>query len=99
MCIRDSSIPVGHGLTVEAGLFPSHLGFESFPTRDNWNYSHAWMADLAPYYQAGARVSYPFTRHLRAQLLWLNGWGLVERDHAFSSAGARPDEQVERGRH
>lgn len=83
------TIPVGRGLTIDAGVMPSHIGFEVFAPRDNWNYSHAWMAELSPYYQTGVRASYPFTDHLSAQLLWLNGWGLIDQDRGFRSAGAQ----------
>jgi hypothetical protein len=83
------TIPVGRGLTLDAGLFPSYIGYETFPTRENWNWSHSFMADLSPYYQAGARLSYPFTDHLTVQVLWLNGWDVPEQQHDFRSAGAQ----------
>jgi hypothetical protein len=81
--------PVRGRPTLDAGVFPSHIGYESFPTRENWNYSHAWMADLSPYYQAGVRFTYGITSRVQAQLLWLNGWNPVEQDHAFRSGGAQ----------
>ena len=83
------TIPIGSGLTVDAGLFTSHIGFETFPTVENWNYSHAFLADYSPYYQAGVRLSYSFTQKLSAQLLWLNGWDPLEQDPGFKSAGAQ----------
>jgi hypothetical protein len=39
---------VGKGLFLEAGLFPSHIGFEAFQTKDNWNYTRSWEAELSP---------------------------------------------------
>jgi hypothetical protein len=83
------TIPVGRGLTIDAGLFPSHIGFEVFPTVDNWSYTHAFMAELSPYYQVGVRAIYPLSDHLVAQVLWLNGWGLVDQDRGFKSGGAQ----------
>jgi hypothetical protein len=82
-------IPVGHGLTVEAGIFPSHVGYETFNSKDNWNYTRSWMAENSPYYQAGLRVSYPFTERLSAQLLLLNGWGVVGEDNGWKTLGAQ----------
>ena len=82
------TIPVGGGLTIDAGIMPSHIGIEVFPSRDNWNWSHAFAAELSPYYQAGLRVGYGLTKSLSVALLWLNGWGLVDQDHQFRSGGA-----------
>lgn len=83
------TLPVGRGLTIDAGLMQSHLGYEAFAPRDNWSYTHSWMADLSPYYRAGVRARYLISEHLSAQLLWLNGWGSVDQDRGFRSAGAQ----------
>jgi hypothetical protein len=83
------TIPVGRGLTIEAGLFPSHIGYEVFPTRDNWNATHSWMATLSPFYQVGVRASLPVTANLTVKLLWLNGWDVVTQDARFRSGGAQ----------
>ncbi|HVO29697.1 MAG TPA: outer membrane beta-barrel protein [bacterium] len=60
--------------TIEAGIFPPHVGVESFFTKDNWNYSRSWLAEWSPYYEAGVKVSQTFDEHWSAQLHVLNGW-------------------------
>src|SRR5262249_40395940 len=40
---------VGKGLTLQAGLFSSLIGYESLYAKDNPNYSRAWIADFSPY--------------------------------------------------
>jgi hypothetical protein len=82
-------LPLGRGLTVEAGVFPSHVGFEVFPSKDNWNYTRSWMAENSPYYQAGLRVSYSFTDRLSAQLHLLNGWQVIGEDNNWKTFGTQ----------
>lgn len=82
-------IPVGRGLTVEGGIFPSHVGLEVLPSKDNWNYTRSWMGDNSPYYQAGVRITYPFTERLSAQLLYLNGWQTIGEDNNWKTFGTQ----------
>lgn len=83
------TVPIGRGLTIDAGIFPSYIGYESYLTRDNWGATHSWLAELSPFYQAGVRIGYPLTRRLSLLVLWLNGWNLVDQDHGFRSGGAQ----------
>ena len=55
---------VGRGLLLEAGIYPSHIGFEGFAPKDNWNYTRSWLGELSPYYQAGAQGRLPVQRPL-----------------------------------
>lgn len=81
--------PLGRGLLIEAGIFPSHVGFEVFPSKDNWNYTRAWNGELSPYYQAGLKLSYPFGDALSAQLYLLNGWQLIGENNDAKTLGAQ----------
>ena len=40
--------PVGNGLSIQAGLFNSLIGYESFYAKDNANYTRSWIADNTP---------------------------------------------------
>lgn len=59
---------VGRGLLLEAGVYRSHIGRESFQTKDNWNYTRSWLGELSPYYQAGLKAALPLSEHWSAQL-------------------------------
>lgn len=50
--------PIGRGLALEAGVYPSHIGFEGFFSKDNWNYTRSWLGELSPYYQTGVKATY-----------------------------------------
>lgn len=73
----------------EAGIYPSHIGFEGFFTKDNWNYSRGILAELSPYYQAGIKVSRTFNAHWSAQLHVLRGWQNISDPHAPAALGTQ----------
>lgn len=80
---------VGRGLLLEAGVYPSHIGMESFQTKDNWNYTRSWLGELSPYYQAGLKAAYPLSERWSAQLHLLNGWQVIADNNAGKSVGAQ----------
>ena len=56
--------PVGKGLTVQAGIFNSYIGYDSLYAKDNFNYTRPWGADFTPYLMMGIDASYPVTPRL-----------------------------------
>ncbi|MGZ3709107.1 MAG: outer membrane beta-barrel protein, partial [Bdellovibrionota bacterium] len=65
---------IADGLWIDGGIFFSHIGFESFISRENWNYTRSMMSEYSPYYQAGVKLSYQFNPAWSGQFLILNGW-------------------------
>jgi hypothetical protein len=71
-------LPVGAGLTVDAGKFVTHMGFETIKAKDNFNYSRSFLFACAiPYYHLGVRAAYPLRDNLAITLHLLNGWNNV----------------------
>ncbi|HUI64383.1 MAG TPA: porin [Bacteroidota bacterium] len=72
-------IPVGSGLTVDAGKFVTHCCFEVIPAKDNFNYSRSFLfAWSVPYYHVGARAAYAVSSTLTLNGYVYNGWnGIV----------------------
>jgi len=67
-------------LWLDAGIMPSHIGFESAIGKDCWNLTRSMLADNTPYYEAGARVSYTSKNEKwYASGLLLNGWQRIAR--------------------
>jgi hypothetical protein len=80
--------PVGKGLTVQAGIFSSFIGYDSLYAKDNFNYTRPWGADFTPYLMMGVNASYPFTEKLTATVFVVNGyWHLADANHVPSSGG------------
>lgn len=62
-------------LWLDAGVFPSHLNFESPIGADSWTMTRSMAADNAPYYLAGAKLTYTTNdERLLLSALVFNGW-------------------------
>lgn len=71
-----------NNLWFDAGIMPSHIGFESAIGKDAWNLTRSLLAENSPYYESGARLSYT-SRNEKWFLaaLVLNGWQRIQRVH------------------
>ncbi|SEA62550.1 porin [Pedobacter hartonius] len=72
-------------LWVDAGIFASHIGFESAISKDCWVLTRNIASDNTPYYESGAKITYitpdgKFT----AIALYLNGWQRITRQNGNS---------------
>lgn len=68
-------VPVGQGLSIDAGKFVTHCCYEVIPSKDNLNYSRSFLfAWSVPYYHVGARASYPVSSALGLNAYMYNGW-------------------------
>lgn len=65
---------------IDAGVFTSHIGFESAVSKDCWNLTRSILADNSPYYESGTRISYT-SRDSKWYVsgLVLNGWQRIQR--------------------
>jgi hypothetical protein len=78
--------PVGKGLTLQAGIFSSFIGYDSLYARDNFNYTRPWGADFTPYLMMGVNASDPLTNKLTGAVFVVNGyWHLADANHVPSS--------------
>lgn len=69
-----------HDLWIDAGLFSSHIGFESAVGKDNWTLTRSLFADNSPYFETGAKISYTISggKWFLSGLI-LNGWQRIQR--------------------
>ena len=67
-------------LWLDAGIFASHIGFESAVSKDCWGLTRSILADNTPYYESGAKVSYTSgnNKWMLSGLI-LNGWQHIQR--------------------
>jgi hypothetical protein len=80
---------VSDRLLLEAGIFPSHIGFEGYFSKDNWNYTRGWLGELSPYYQTGVHATYRFNEHWTGELHVLNGWQNIGENNEAKAVGAK----------
>lgn len=67
-------------LWIDAGIFASHIGFESAISKDCWTLTRSILAENSPYYEAGAKLTYQTDdgKWLLSGLI-LNGWQRITR--------------------
>jgi hypothetical protein len=78
-------------LWIDAGIYLSHIGQESWISRDNPTYSRSLIADYSPYYEAGVKGTWTVSSRLTAQLHLLNGWQNISETNQDKAVGMRLD--------
>lgn len=67
-------------LWLDAGIFASHIGFESAVSKDCWTLTRSIMAENSPYYEAGAKITYVTDNgKWFVRVLALNGWQRITK--------------------
>ncbi|PTL84926.1 porin [Vitiosangium sp. GDMCC 1.1324] len=88
--LQQASLSYAHGpLTLEAGVYPSHIGLETFQSQANWTYTRSWMGELSPYYQTGLKGTWKFSDAWSAQLHLLNGWQTIGENNRGKALGTQ----------
>ncbi len=82
-------VPVGNGLTIQAGIFDSFIGYESLYAKDNANYTRAWLADYSPYLMLGANAVYPFNEQWTGALFVIDDYFHLENANSIPSYGGQ----------
>ncbi|MDD8017652.1 MAG: porin [Bacteroidota bacterium] len=81
-------LPIGSGLTLDAGKFVTHMGYEVIESKDNANYTRSLLFAWAiPYYHTGIRLTYPVASNFTATLHIVNGWNTVIDNNSKKSIG------------
>jgi hypothetical protein len=69
-----------HNLWIDAGIMPSHIGFETAISADCWTLTRSMLAENSPYYEAGVKLGYTSKNEkLNISGLYLNGWQKISK--------------------
>lgn len=72
-------------LWFDAGIFASHIGFESAISKDCWVLTRNISSENTPYYESGAKLTYGSADgKLTAAAFYLNGWQRITRQEGNS---------------
>lgn len=93
----NAGVLLGRGVWLDAGIFLSHVGSESWISRDNLTYTRSLIADYSPYYQSGARLSWQAAENVSLQLNVVNGWQVISETNTDKTVGLRVDWTVRPG--
>ena len=63
-----------HGINVDAGLFLSYLGLNSYYQAENWEYQASFTSDNTPWFFNGVRVQIFPSNKLKVEGWLINGW-------------------------
>lgn len=75
----NAGVRIGKNLWVDAGIMPSHIGFESAIGKDCYTLTRSIPADNSPYYEAGAKITWNPNDKWTFAVMYLNGWQRVQR--------------------
>lgn len=63
-----------YGINIDAGLFMSYIGLNSFYQAENWEYQASFTSDNTPWFFNGIRIQLHPTKHLKIEQWIINGW-------------------------
>lgn len=65
---------------VDAGIMPSHIGFESAIGKDCWSLTRCMLGENSPYYETGVKLGYTLKNEkLYLAGMYLNGWQRIQK--------------------
>ena len=63
-----------HGVNIDAGLFMSYIGLNSFYQAENWEYQASFTSDNTPWFFNGLRLQVFPAKKLKLEAWLINGW-------------------------
>ncbi len=63
-----------HGINIDAGMFMSYIGLNSYYQVENWEYQASYTSDNTPWFFSGLRVQIFATKKLKIEPWIINGW-------------------------
>lgn len=68
-----------NNLWLDAGIFGSHIGFESAISKDCWTLTRSLLAENSPYYLSGVKLTYNPNAHWEFAAIICNGWQRIKK--------------------
>ena len=79
--------PAGNGLKITGGLMNSYIGYSSFHSKDNVNYTRGYILDYVPYFLFGAEALYPVSETLTIGGYIVSGYTYLIQPNEVPSFG------------
>ena len=87
-----------YGINVDAGMFMSYLGLNSYYQVENWEYQASFTSDNTPWFFNGVRVQIFPTKTLKIEGWLINGWQSYGKFNSMPGIGGNltwcPNEAV-----
>ncbi|NLR59690.1 porin [Chitinophaga polysaccharea] len=72
-------VRVGKNVWIDAGVMPSHIGFESAIGKDCPTLTRSILGENSPYYETGVKVTWNPNDKWTFAAMYLNGWQRIKR--------------------
>ncbi len=79
---------VWYGINIDAGLFMSYIGLNSYYQPENWEYQASFTSDNTPWFFNGVRIQIFPTQHLKIEPWIINGWQSYGKFNTLPGFGA-----------
>lgn len=76
-----------YGINVDAGMFMSYIGLNSYYQQENWEYQASFTSDNTPWFFNGLRVQIHPTKLLKIEPWIINGWQSYGKFNAMPGIG------------
>lgn len=78
---------VWHGINVDAGMFMSYIGLNSYYQVENWEYQASFTSDNTPWFFNGLRVQIYPSAKLKIEPWIINGWQSYGKFNSMPGVG------------
>lgn len=89
---------VWYGINIDAGMFMSYIGLNSYYQVENWEYQASFTSDNTPWFFNGVRVQMFPRKNLKIEPWIINGWQSYGKFNSMPGFGANitwcPNENV-----
>ncbi|MBL7691989.1 MAG: porin [Flavipsychrobacter sp.] len=89
---------VWYGINIDAGMFMSYIGLNSYYQVENWEYQASFTSDNTPWFFNGVRVQMFPAKNLKIEPWIINGWQSYGKFNSMPGFGANitwcPSENV-----
>lgn len=76
-----------YGINIDAGLFMSYIGLNSYYQVENWEYQASFTSDNTPWFFNGIRIQIHPTKNLKIEPWIINGWQSYGKFNAMPGGG------------
>lgn len=77
-----------YGINIDAGMFMSYIGLNSYYQQENWEYQASFTSDNTPWFFNGLRIQIHPTKHLKIEPWIINGWQSYGKFNRMPGIGA-----------
>lgn len=76
-----------YGINVDAGMFMSYIGLNSYYQPENWEYQASFTSDNTPWFFNGLRIQIHPSKHLKIEPWIINGWQSYGKFNSMPGVG------------